>query len=132
MLTLTAVASALLALVLGYALQVEPPASIPVELVQLLGLIFGTTMLTSVLKAVAAKLDMRLKGWGAVALSALVAVALTGIALLFGWYPVDIPEFTGNPLEYGQQWVLAAGGVTALANLLYVYVYERMGGSSPS
>ena len=100
--------------------------SLPVELVQVLGLVFGTVAVTGLLKGLASKLDAHIAGYGAVAVSFVAAAVLSLLAVGAGWYPVDLPVFSGNPTEYLGAWLAVAGGVTALANLLYIYVYEKV------
>jgi len=105
---------------------------LPAELVQVLGLVFGTVAFTGLLKSIAGKLDATLKGYGAVAVSFAAALVLSALAVVAGWYPVELPEFTGNPVEYLGSWLTVAGGVTAMANLLYVYVYEKIKPNTPA
>lgn len=100
--------------------------TMPLELTQLLGLIFGTVAITGLLKSIAARVDTEIKGYGAVVVSFVVAGLLTALSIVLGWYAVDIPEFTGNPTAYLGDWITLTGGVTAFANVLYMYVYERI------
>lgn len=110
---------------LGPLAQTQPLA-LPAELVQILGLVLGTVVVTDFLKGIAKRLDKQIAGYGAVLVSFLVAVALSLLAIVMGWYPLELPSFTGNPLDYAQSWLLVAGGITTLANLVYVAVYGKI------
>jgi hypothetical protein len=103
--------------------------TIPVQLEQLLSLALGVVFVTQGLKAAAKAIDVKVKGKGAVVVSAVVATGLTGIAYGAGWVPVPAlptPEAYPDPFSWARAWLVTAGGVLALANLLYAAVYRRV------
>lgn len=107
--------------------------TIPVQLDQLLTLALGVVFVTQFLKRVAAAIDMRVHGKGAVAVSAVVAAALTGAGYAAGWVPlpaIPSPADYADPFAWAGAWLVTAGGVLALANLLYAAVYTRVFGAA--
>ena len=110
--------------------------TIPVQLDQLLTLALGVVFLTQVLKRAASALDKPLDGKGAVAVSALVAAALTAVGYAAGWVPLpNVPNLAdyADPFSWAGAWLVTAGGVLALANVLYAAVYSRVfGRAEPS
>jgi hypothetical protein len=98
---------------------------VPVQINQLLTLALGVVFVTEALKWLAGQLDKKLNGKGAVAVSGVIAVLLTALAYGAGWVPISIPVFGGNVFEYVGGWLATAGAATALANVLYVLVYDR-------
>jgi hypothetical protein len=106
--------------------------TIPVQLEQLLSLALGVVFVTQGLKAAAKAIDVKVKGKGAVVVSALGAAVLTGIAYGAGWVPIPAlptPEAYADPFTWARAWLATAGGVPAPANLLYVAVYGRVFGA---
>jgi len=103
--------------------------TIPVQLDQLLSLALSVVFVTQALKAAAKAIDVKVKGKGAVVVSALVAAVLTGIAYGAGWVPIPAlptPDAYADPFTWAGAWLVTAGGVLALANLLYVAVYGKV------
>lgn len=101
--------------------------TIPVQLDQLLSLALSVVFVTQALKAAARAIDVKVKG--AVVVSALVAAVLTGLAYAAGWVPIPAlpgPDAYADPFTWAGAWLVTAGGVLALANLLYVAVYRRL------
>jgi len=98
--------------------------TIPAELGQLITLALGVSAVTGLLKMVATNLG----GKGAVAVSGVVALALTALGYAVGWIPFAAPtcDLTALPFSCAQEWVTMAGGAMAIANVLYVTVYERV------
>lgn len=114
------------------ALLADAP-ELPPQLLEVLALVFGTMGGTSLLKKVATILDTKLGGYGAVAVSAVVAVGLTGLSVAMGWSGVTIPACSLTaPGECALSFLGLAGLVTALANALYMYVYERVATPAPT
>jgi hypothetical protein len=111
--------------------------TIPTQLDQLLTLALGVVFLTQLLKSAARAVDVKVKGKGAVFVSAVVAALLTGVGYAAGWVPLPklpVPGEYADPFSWAGAWLVTAGGVLALANLLYAAVYTRVfggGGSGP-
>lgn len=97
---------------------------IPAELGQLITLALGVSAVTGLLKMVATNLG----GKGAVAVSGVIALALTALGFAAGWIPFVAPtcDLTALPFGCAQEWVTTAGAAMAIANVLYVTVYERV------
>ena len=109
--------------------------TIPVQLDQLLTLALSVVFVTQALKAAAKAIDVKVKGKGAVVVSALVSAVLTGIAYAAGWVPIPAqptPEAYVDPFTWAGAWLMTAGGVLALANVLYVAVYRRVFSTMPT
>ena len=107
--------------------------AIPTQLDQLLTLALGVVFLTQLLKSAARAIDVRVKGKGAVAVSAVVAALLTGIGYAAGWVPLPAlpaPGQYADPFSWAGAWLVTAGGVLALANRLYAAVYTRVFGAA--
>jgi len=105
--------------------------TIPVQLDQLLSLALRVVFVTQALKAAAKAIDVKVKGKGALVVSALVAAALTGIAYGAGWVPLPAlptPDAYADPFTWAGAWLLTAGGDLALANVLYVAAYAKVFG----
>jgi len=103
--------------------------TIPVQLDQLLSLALSVVFVTQALKAAAKAIDVKVKGKGSVVVSALVAAVLTGIADGAGWVPtpaLPTPDAYADPFTWAGAWLVTAGGVLALANLLYAVVCGRL------
>lgn len=98
--------------------------TIPAELIQLVTLALSVSAVTGVLKMFATELG----GKGAVIVSGIVALVLTAIGYGVGWVPWAAPacDLTADPFGCGQAWIATAATATALANALYVWVYERV------
>ena len=85
--------------------------------------------MTQALKAAAEAIDVKVKGKGALVVSALVAAALTGIAYGAGWVPLPAlptPDEYADPFTWAGAWLVTASGDLALANVLYVAAYARV------
>ena len=109
--------------------------TIPVQLDQLLSLALSVVFVTQALKAAAKTIDVKVKGRGAVVVSALVAAVLTGICYAAGWVsipPLAMPDAYPDPFTWAGAWLVTAGGVLALANLLYAAVYRRVFSTMPT
>ena len=109
--------------------------TIPVQLDQLLSLALSVVFVTQALKAAARAIDVKVQGKGAVVVSALVAAVLTGIAYGAGWVPITAlptPDAYADPFSWAGAWLVTAGGVLALANVLYVAVYGRVFSTRPT
>lgn len=104
------------------------PVTIPAEIGQLLALALGVSAVTGLLKMVATSLG----GPGAVVVSGAVALVLTGIGYAAGWIPFAAPTCDLTQLACTQEWVTLALGATAIANTLYVHVYERVFNGAPT
>lgn len=107
--------------------------TIPVQLDQLLTLALGVVFSTQILKGAAAAVDRRVQGKGAVAVSALVAALLTAFGYAAGWVPppdIPTPGQHADPFSWANAWLVTAGGVLALANVLYAAVYTRVFGQA--
>ena len=92
---------------------------------------FAVVAVTQALKAAAEAIDVKVKGKGAVAVSAVVAAVLTGIAYGAGWVPLPAlptPDACAHPFTWAGAWLVTARGVLALANLLDVAEYGRVFG----
>jgi len=102
-------------------------ATVPVQLEQLLTLALGVVFVTQLLKRIATQIG----GYGAVIVSAVVAVGLTLLAYTAGWVPIVWPACTPDaPFACAEQWIATAASAMALANLLYALVYARTFGSA--
>jgi len=69
------------------------------------------------------------KAKGAVVVNALLGTMLTGIAYGAGWVPIPplpTPDAYADPFTWAGAWLVTAGGVLALAQLLHVAVYGRV------
>lgn len=98
--------------------------TIPAEIIQLVTLALSVSAVTGLLKMFATQLG----GKGAVVVSGIVALALTGLGYVVGWVPWAAPacDLTVDPFGCGQAWIATAATATALANALYVWVYESI------
>lgn len=101
---------------------------LPQPVIELLTLVLVTMGGTGLIKKLADKLGTKLGGPAAVILSWLVAIVVTVLSVMNGW--ATLPDITCAGAELVGTCLIsllqAALAVATFANLVYVYVYERV------
>jgi hypothetical protein len=108
-------------------------STVPVQAEQLITLALGIVFVTQFLKSLAGEIDNqpRLNGWGAIIVSAIIAVLLTGLSYAAGWVPLPVVTCApSDPFGCVQNLITQAGASVAVANVLYVLVYARAFGKT--
>ena len=119
----------LLALVPMVAFAQDGGPVIPGQVDQLLTIALGTVFVTQLLKSIAGSIG----GKGSIVVSAVVAVGLTLLSYGSGWSTITAPTCDPNlPIACAQDWLKTGASATALANLMYVLVYSRVFGTTPT
>lgn len=110
----------------------QDTSTVPTGIPEWLGLAVASGTITEVVKRITALTGYKISGKSAVLLSFIVTIGVVLGDLANGGTLVTIPDayMGGNPFLWFAGVLLTAGKVTAAANAIYVFVYDKVFGSS--